>query len=149
MSSKPFPDSCYFDNHVSPPPPSGIIAAVVSETFLRLNAITRRERHEMISRATEAVLRGGGFVVDFHMFSNRSICLNFEVAAGKVGRLSEALEETGLWLTEESRARLAEGTERAEQLSAEEGASEVAGTLEITFIHDEPDLRIAVPPIPG
>jgi len=52
-------------------------------------------------------------------------------------------------LREESRARLAEGSERAEQLSAEEGASEVAGTLEITFIHDEPDLRIAVPPIPG
>jgi hypothetical protein len=118
-------------------------------SFLRLNAVTRRDRHEMISRVTEAVLKGGGFVVDFHMFSNRSICLNFEVAAGKLGRLNVALEETGLGLTEESRARLAEWGERAEQLSAEEGASEVTGTLEITFIHDEPDLRIAVPPIPG
>ena len=38
---------------------------------------------------------------------------------------------------------------RAEQLPAEEGASEVIGTLEVTFIHDEPDLRIEVPTIPG
>lgn len=103
----------------------------------------------MISRATEAVLKGGGFVVDFHMFSNRSICLNFEVAAGKVRSLKKALEETGLRLTEEIGERLAEAVERVEQLSAEERASEVTGTLEITFIHDEPDLRIAVPPIPG
>lgn len=37
----------------------------------------------------------------------------------------------------------------AEQLSAGERASEVAGTLEITFTHDGPGLRIAVPPVPG
>jgi hypothetical protein len=121
----------------------------MAPTFLRLNGITRRDRHEMISRVTEAVLKGGGFVVDFHMFSNRSICLNFEVAAGKVGSLKQALEETGLGLTEESLARLAEMGRRAEQLSAEARASEMTGTLEITFIHDAPDLRIEVPPIPG
>lgn len=118
-------------------------------TFLRLNGITRRDRHEMISRVKDAVLKGGGFVVDFHVFSNRSVCLNFEVSAGKIGSLKDALEETGLGLTEESRAHLAEGSERAEQLSVEDEASEVTGTLEITFIHDEPDLRIEVPPIPG
>ena len=121
----------------------------MAQMFLRLNGITRRDRHEMISRVAEAVLKGGGFVVDFHMFSNRSICLNFEIDAGKLGRLKEALEETGPGLTEESRARLAEGSERAEQLCGEEGASEVTSMQEITFIHDEPDLRIAVPPIPG
>jgi hypothetical protein len=49
----------------------------------------------------------------------------------------------------ENRARLAEWGEQAEQLSAEEGASEVTGTLEMTFIHDKPDLHIEVPPIPG
>jgi hypothetical protein len=38
---------------------------------------------------------------------------------------------------------------KAEQLGDETTASEVAGTLEITFIHNEPDLRIEVPPIPG
>ena len=46
-------------------------------------------------------------------------------------------------------ALLDEWCARAEQLSKEDGASEVAGTLEIMFIHDEPDLRIAVPLVPG
>jgi hypothetical protein len=36
-----------------------------------------------------------------------------------------------------------------EQLGEEARASEVTGTLEITFVHNEPDLRIEVPPIPG
>ena len=103
----------------------------------------------MIARVKEAVLQGGGFVVDFHMFSNRSICLNFEISAGKICDLQTALKRTEMQLTEESRELLTDYCQRAEQLSVEAGASEVAGTLEITFIHDEPDLRIAVPPIPG
>jgi hypothetical protein len=38
---------------------------------------------------------------------------------------------------------------KAEQLSPQARASEVAGTLEVSFIHNAPDLRIEVPPIPG
>jgi hypothetical protein len=118
-------------------------------TFLRLNGITICNRHEMISRAKEAILKGGGFITDFHMFSNLSICLNFELPARKIDSFYAALKATGLGLTEESQELLAEYSKRLEQLGEEAGASEVAGTLEITFIHDEPDLRIEVPPIPG
>jgi hypothetical protein len=117
--------------------------------FLRINGITRRDRHEMISRVKEAILQGGGFIVDFHMFSNLSICLNFEISAGKICALSAALKRTELRLTEESHELLADYCRQAEQLPVETGASELAGTLEITFIHNEPDLRIEVPPIPG
>jgi hypothetical protein len=39
--------------------------------------------------------------------------------------------------------------EGLEQLEEKARASEVTGTLEITFIHNEPDLRIEVPLIPG
>ena len=118
-------------------------------TSLRLNGITRCDRHEMIARVEEAVLKAGGFIVDFQMFSNLSICLNFEIAAGRIGDLAGALDATELGLTEASRERLADCSKRAEQLSAEDGASEIEGTLEITFIHNEPDLRIEAPPIPG
>ena len=117
--------------------------------FLRINGITRRDRQEMITRVKEAILQGGGFIVDFHMFSNLSICLNFEISAGKICDLSVALKRTELRLTEESNDLLTDYCKQVEQLSEEAGASEVAGTLEITFIHNEPDLRIEVPPIPG
>jgi hypothetical protein len=103
----------------------------------------------MISRVKEAILKGGGFIVDFHMFSNLSICLNFEIAVGKISGLYTELKLTGLQLTEQSHVLLRGCLKQTEQLVEEAGASEVAGTLEITFIHNEPDLRIEVPPIPG
>jgi hypothetical protein len=121
----------------------------MTQNFLRLNGITRRDRHEMISRVKEAILKGGGFILDFHMFSNLSICLNFEIAVGKIEKLHDALKATGLQLSRESGELLVGYSKRTEQLEAEAEASEVAGTLEITFIHNEPDLRIEVPPIPG
>jgi hypothetical protein len=121
----------------------------MNQKLLRLNGITRHDRHEMISRAKEAILRGGGFILDFHMFSNISICLNFEISGGKIEKLSEALKATGLQLSRESDELLAGFSKHKEQLGEEARASEVAGTLAITFIHNEPDLRIEVPPVPG
>lgn len=103
----------------------------------------------MISKVKEAILRSGGFVVDFHMFSNLSICLNFEIDAAKICSLRAALAETQLQLTEQSRQLLAELCEEAKQRAGDGRASEVAGSIQITFVHDEPDLRIEVPPIPG
>ena len=117
-------------------------------TFLRLNAVTRLDRRLMTARAKEAISEHGS-LLDFHLFSNRSICFKFEMAAGKIGKLHDALQQSGLKLSAPTEHLLANCRKGLEQLDAKEKASEVTGTLEITFIHDEPDLRIEVPPIPG
>lgn len=103
----------------------------------------------MISRVKEAILESGGFILDFHMFSNLSICLNFELAVGKIDKLYPALKATGLQLSEESTQLLANCCKGLEQLEEKARASEVTGMLAITFIHNEPDLRIEVPSITG
>jgi len=103
----------------------------------------------MISRVKEAIQKGSGYILDFHMFSNRSICLNFELPLGKIGKLRDELRATGLLLDDASLSVLDPCSRRAEQLSEKESASEVSGTLKISFIHNDPDLRIEVPPIPG
>jgi hypothetical protein len=36
-----------------------------------------------------------------------------------------------------------------EWLGGDSQQAEIAGSLQITFIHHEPDLRLEVPPIPG
>ena len=117
--------------------------------FLQLNGATRVNRLEIISRVKEAILEGGGYVLDFHMFSNAAICINFEVAAGNVGRLYSSLRETGLRLSQESHELMATCRDELNELGERDKAADVAGTLQITFIHDEPDLKIEVPPIPG
>jgi hypothetical protein len=112
--------------------------------FIQLNGVTTIARHDMISRVKNAFLKGGGYILDFHMFSNISICINFEVPLGNIGALYSSRRETSLRLNQESHDLLA-GC--CAQLPGEK--SSVAGTLQITFIHNEPDLRIECPPIPG
>jgi hypothetical protein len=50
---------------------------------------------------------------------------------------------------EEGSCLLANCCKWLEQLGEKAGASEVVGTLAFTFTHNEPDLRIEVPHIPG
>ncbi len=109
--------------------------------FLRLNGITRVDRLAMTCRLRQAITDSGGFITDFRQFSNKSICLNFEIESSHVARLHAALLATDLQLS-------AETEESLESLEGEQGA-EVAGTLQATFVHDEPDLRIPVPAVPG
>ena len=110
--------------------------------FLALNLATRADRNAITAQAKEAILTSGGWVVDFHHFSNLSLCINFEIESRHVARLQAALAALDARMADASREQLA-------ALQEERGAHEVSGTLQITFIHNEPDLRRAVPPIPG
>ena len=106
----------------------------------RICGATRRDRQEMTTAISGAIQASGGWLVDFTMFSNISICFNVEVARGRLGALYEELARTGLRFEEEGELSAAgEG-------SAEE---EMAGTIQVTFVHEEPDLRREVPAIPG
>jgi hypothetical protein len=118
--------------------------------FLRLSGITRDDRHEMISRVQRAFAESNGSIIDFKMFSNVSLNILFEVPARRIGELSAALPATGLRLSAESRELLADWHKRfGEDAEGASGQTEIAGSLQITFLHNEPDLRLEVPPIPG
>lgn len=117
--------------------------------FLRLRGVTRIDRQVMISRVKEAILNGGGYILDFHMFSNTAISINFEVSVGNIKKLSSSLAATNLNLYQESQDLLTDCCEQLEQLDEKAKAVDIAGGLHITFVHDEPDLRIECPPIPG
>ncbi|MFN2453112.1 MAG: hypothetical protein ABR577_02720 [Pyrinomonadaceae bacterium] len=101
----------------------------------------------MISRVKEAILQGGAYITDFHMFSNIAICINFEVSVGNIEKLYSSLRQQA-FLNQESHDLLAACCVQLAELGERAKATDVVGTLEITFIHDEPDLRIEVPPIP-
>ncbi len=112
--------------------------------LLRINAVTRADREEVISRVREAMTASGAWVLDVKQFSNVSVCFNFEIPSRNTERLREALVSGELRLTQESNDSFSSVRDRP----ASDGA-DVAGTLQITFIHNEPDLRIKVPSIPG
>lgn len=117
--------------------------------FIRINCFTKANRHEVISGVKDAFLRSGGFITDFHMFSNASLCVNFELPLGSVRKFRLLLSEVEMQLSDDSEAMLK--SYDAEAVAASAGSEEalIVGTLQISFFHNEPDLRIEVPPIPG
>ena len=80
------------------------------------------------------------------MFSNKAAFLTFEASPHGVRRIASLLIAEEI-LNQESLDALAETVEK---LAIEDEKAEiVSGTLNIAFVHDEPDLRIKHPSIPG
>ena len=116
---------------------------MVAQQFLQLSGFTRANRIQMTDRVSEAINQAGAWITDFHLYSNILICINFEVPCSKLSSLAASLQETGLHLSQESleQLRLANDSMLKQQ--------ELVGTLQITFIHNEPDLNREVPAVPG
>uniref|UniRef100_A0A832M3Q9 Uncharacterized protein n=1 Tax=Oscillatoriales cyanobacterium SpSt-402 TaxID=2282168 RepID=A0A832M3Q9_9CYAN len=113
------------------------------QRFLRLDGFTRAERIGMTDRVSEAINQAGAWITDFHLYSNILICINFQVPITNLNRFAATLQETGLQLSQESLEQLmpAHDSILKEQ--------ELVGTLQITFVHNEPDLLRDVPAVPG
>jgi hypothetical protein len=104
----------------------------------------------MISRVRTQMEASGAWVIDVKLFSNMSVCFNFEIPVNRTGQLREALGETDLRLTRESQESFASVRLNKESgVDHSQSTNNIPGSLQITFIHNEADLRIAVPPIPG
>ena len=82
------------------------------------------------------------------MFSNASLCVNFELPLHSINKFRLLLSEIEMQLSEESKVVL-ESYISGDNTGEELKEAEVVGTLQISFFHDEPDLRIEVPAIPG
>lgn len=117
------------------------------QNFLRLNATTKVERHQVIEAIKDAIADSGGWILDFRQFSNLSATINFELPLKNLVAFQEAVSKIGLRLNESNLLAISELAER--QIAPAELPMSLNATLQITFIHDEPDLRIPVPMIPG
>ena len=117
-------------------------------SLLRLIAFTREHRTDVIARVRDTFNACGGWITDFHEFSNVSLCLNFEIPAQNIVELCTALRAAGLDLNQEDQPAPSAASSPPPATS-DAAATDSVGTLQITFIHNEPDLIIPVPPIPG
>lgn len=106
--------------------------------ILMLTAVTRVERKLATSLVFDAVNRLGGWIDDVQMYSNLMNTIRFTLPGEAFGSLVEALRaneiavDTPLDLDEIGKV-----------------AAERMATLQLTFIHDESDLKREIPSIPG
>ena len=110
---------------------------------LRLNLVSSRERHSVVQELHAQLLAAGASVTDFQQFSNVSVCLTLEFEQHLATRVAEAIRSSGLHLTKSSLRDL----DHAAAAANPNGM--VESSLQITFVHNDPDLRIPVPAVPG
>ena len=111
---------------------------------VRLAAVTSHPRHAVVSELT-ATLNELGWILDHHQFSNVALNVAFEMPSSSIPKLRVALVALPIHLSSQS----------LEAISALEGVSASAlpdlipGSIHVSFIHSEPDLRVPVPAVPG
>ena len=102
---------------------------------------THEDRHSITSAASDAVEAAGGCVLDFKQFSNLAICLSIELPPEGFAKLRRKLADLKIVLNQPTKEEIA--TVEASK------SVDVTCSLRIGFIHDEPDLRIPIPAVPG
>lgn len=109
--------------------------------LIQLQGSTRAERHAVTSQASDAVLACRGYILDYHQFSNLAVCFTIEIPAARLVDLRSQLAALEI--------ALQPATEEEAALASSTSPEDIPASLRITFIHNEPDLRIEIPAIPG
>jgi len=113
--------------------------------FIKINGITKENRYAITGNINDAIHESGAWALDFKQYSNKSVVILFQIPVRDIGRLHAAVLGTGLKITEES-DKLLSDCDAQQKLLDDEETFDIYGTLQITFIHNEPDMRRYVPP---
>jgi len=112
---------------------------------IRIAGITKEDRHKTIDYTVSCINSCSGWVMNHTMFSNSAICINFQIEAQGVNKLLKLLNN-GINLTKESIEIMDNFPENIED---ENKHKEILGAINITFVHNDPDLKIITPAVPG
>ena len=80
-------------------------------------------------------------MLDYKQFSNLAICFTIELPTTGFAKLRKQLVELKVVLEPPTGGEIALG-EETEEL-------DITGSLRIAFLHEEPDLRVPIPAVPG
>ncbi|SHM75478.1 hypothetical protein [Roseibium suaedae] len=106
--------------------------------LIQIQSITRRNRHEVNRLIFDTVAALGGWVDDVQMYSNIMSTIRLTLSLGRYSLLAETLAGSGIPI------------ELPDSLKANPSETrEQSASLQITFVHNEPDLRREIPAVPG
>lgn len=112
------------------------------DPLIRLIAVTRADRNEIISEVSASVAAVGGWIDDVNFFSNISVVLRFVIPSASGPALALRLAAQPLQVDTKSLDSLS-------ALLTHRPGKEIVCSLQITFFHGDPDLRRHVPSVPG
>ncbi len=106
-------------------------------THIALHTVTKLERNFVTSMVMDEISAQGGWVEDLHLFSNIMTTIRFVIKQDKLANLRAALNRSGLQISE------------MDEAVQEIADAECSGSLQVTFVHTEPDLKREIPQVPG
>ena len=112
------------------------------QAYFRLNGTTTHPRAEIIEALRECVTKRG-WILDYQRFSNTAVFIRASVSGHGLAALAPELQALGVFW---SRTDLDGITRQIPELHQEE---DVLLSTHVTFVHDEPDLKIQSPKVPG
>ena len=115
---------------------------------LALAGVSKSERHGVVAGVSDAISAAGGWIVDHTQFSNIAIALRFALPPGGLDELRRRIAAAGVRLDAASLASL-QAMAGTPATGGEGVGEEIAASINITFLHGEPDLRQVVPAVPG
>lgn len=109
-----------------------------------MSGVSRANRHQVTANINDAISATGGWVINHTLFSNITITIQCSLPAKRLDEFRDQVITAGVRLDDDSIAKC--------QAMVTKHAAEpidITASLNITFIHDEPDLRREVPAVPG
>lgn len=109
-----------------------------------LAGVTKANRHQVSADINDGVIAAGGWVTDHAFFSNIATTFRVVLPPEGLAQFRDLVTAAGVHLDDDSEAAI------AALVAGKEGLpEEVPASLNVTFIHDEPDLKREVPAVPG
>jgi hypothetical protein len=108
-------------------------------SIVRLSGITSTDRNEAIPAVERAIADAGGWIDDATFFSNIAFTVRCVIPTSDSARLAARLQDVSLGID-------------LGPLSAHEhepGQAEMTVSINLTFVHHDPDVRQHVPAVPG
>lgn len=109
-----------------------------------LTGVTRANRHQVSADINDGVIAAGGWVSDHTFFSNIATTFRVVLPPEGLGRFRDLVTAAGVHLDVDSEAAIDALLEKQKGLP-----EEIPASLNVTFIHDEPDLKREIPAVPG
>ena len=112
-----------------------------SKVIIMIQGNTSRDRHRVTSEMSKAVSSAGGYLLDFKQFSNLSVCFNIELPPSGFSKLRKKMDKLEVILTPPTEKEIV-ASEKSED-------ADIPCSLQVSFFHEEPDLRIPILAVAG
>jgi len=114
------------------------------QEILMISGVTKADRHQVTADVNDAISAAGGWVVNHMLFSNIAITIQFSLPSQRFDEFRDQVIAASVKLDDDSLAKIRAVIEKHVPWPVD-----VTAALNITFVHNEPDLRQVIPAVPG